>query len=109
MEVLKGIELMRGIEVFIVFTMASLNLAVVPGRKGLYELMTNTEFPQCSFKQCFFIGSLGVQTIGKLETVVRLNTLDGIRKALHTMLVLLTSKILFAHFAVDGVELPLYG
>ena len=85
LEVLKRIELVRSIEVFVIFSMAALDLTVVSGRKRLDEFMTNSKLSQRSFKQCFFIGALGVQTIGKLEAVVRLNAFDGIRKALYTM------------------------
>ena len=37
-------KLVGGIEILIIFAVAALDLAVVPGRIGLDELMLNTEF-----------------------------------------------------------------
>ena len=50
LEVLKGIKLMRSIEVFVIFPVAALDLAVMPGSVGFNEFVANTEFPQRSFK-----------------------------------------------------------
>ena len=43
MKVLKRIELVGSIEVFIVFPMAAFNLAVVAGSKGFNELMMDAK------------------------------------------------------------------
>ena len=77
---------MRCIEVFVVFPVAAFDLTVVSGRVWLDELMTNPELTQRSFKESFFVGALGVQTIGKLEAVIGLDALDGVSKAFYAML-----------------------
>ena len=49
---------MIGIKVFIVFAMAALDLAVVPGRERLNALVMNTKLIQRYFKERFLICAL---------------------------------------------------
>ena len=50
LEVIKGIELVRGIEVFVVLAVAPLDLPVVSGSEDPYSFMSNTEFLQRSLE-----------------------------------------------------------
>ncbi len=58
LEVFEGKELVVGIEIFIVFAMAALDLAVVPGREGLDAFVLNTKLIQRYFKERFLICAL---------------------------------------------------
>ena len=49
LEVLKGIEFMGSVKVFVVLTVASLDLTVVSGRIRLDEFMPNAELLQRCF------------------------------------------------------------
>lgn len=77
---------MAGIEGFIVFAMAALDLAVVPWRERLNAFVLNTKLIQRNFKERLLVGVLGVEAVGKLGTVVRLDTFYGIRETLHAVL-----------------------
>ena len=85
MEVLKGIEFVRGVEVFIVLTVATLDLAVVSRGKDLDSLVPNTKFCQRALEQRRSCGFGNLHLIGKLAAVVGLYALNGKRKTLHTM------------------------
>ena len=50
LEVIKGIELVRGIEVFVVLAVAPLDLPVVSGSEDSDSFMSNTEFLQRSLE-----------------------------------------------------------
>ena len=50
LEVRKRIKFMRSIEVFVIFTVRTLDFAIVPGCKGLNELVANAKFLQFHFK-----------------------------------------------------------
>ena len=58
LEVAEGKELVIGIKVFIVFAMAALDLAVVPGRERLNAFVLNTKLIQRYFKERFLICAL---------------------------------------------------
>ena len=58
LEVAEGKELVIGIKVFIVFAMAALDLAVVPGSEGLDTFVLNTKLIQRYFKERFLICAL---------------------------------------------------
>ena len=51
--VIEGVELMVGIEVFVVLAMAALNFTVVPRCKNTNELMPDTKFFKSFLKQCW--------------------------------------------------------
>ena len=86
MEVVKGKELVVSIEVFIVFAVAALDLAVVSGSERLNAFVLNTKPIQGYFKERFLVGALRVEPVGKLRAVVRLDAFDGIREAFHAVL-----------------------
>ena len=94
---------MVGIEVFIVFAVAALDLAVVPGGEGLNAFVLNAKSIQRHFKECFLVGALRVEPVGKLGAVVGLDTLNSIREAFHAVLNELRGRIgimLFEGFQV---------
>ena len=103
LEVAEGKELVIGIKVFIVFAMAALDLAVVPWSEGLNAFVLNAKLIQRHFKERFLICALRVEPIGKLRAIVRLDALNSIRKAFHTMLNELRGRIrivLFESFQI---------
>ena len=65
--------------------MASLDLAVVPWSERLNAFVLNTMAIQRHFKERFLVGGLRVEPVGKLGTVVRLDTLNSIGEAFHTV------------------------
>ena len=77
---------MDSIEVFVVFAMAALHLPVVSGSERFNAFVLNTKPIQRYFKERFLVGTLGIEPIGKLRAVVRLDTLNGIRKAFYAVL-----------------------
>lgn len=50
LEIKKRIESMRSIEIFIIFTVRTLDFAIVSGCKRLNELVANAKFLQFHFK-----------------------------------------------------------
>ena len=77
---------MAGIEVFVIFTMAALDLPVVSRREGLNAFVLDAKLIQRNFKECFLVRTLRVEPICELGAVVRLDAFDSIREAFHTML-----------------------
>ena len=65
--------------------MAALHFAVVSGRVGSDEFMTDAKLLQCSLKERLFPGTSGVEPVGELFAVVGLDTLNDIWEALHTV------------------------
>ena len=76
---------MRSVEILIVFAVTALNFAVVAGRIRADEFVLDTEFGKSLLKECGTIGFGIVQPVGKLRTVVGLDTLNGIREFLNNM------------------------
>ena len=72
----EGVETVVGVETFLVFAVAAFDLAVVTGRVGADQLVEDTEFSGGAFKQRRKIPPGIGETIGKLETIVRLDTFD---------------------------------
>ena len=77
---------MRSIEVFVVFSVAALNLTVVPGRVRFNQFVPDSEFCQRCLKECGLGAVFGIQPVCKLRAVVCLNTLNGIGELLNTVL-----------------------
>ena len=48
---------MVGIEIFIVFAMAALDLSVMPGSERLNTLVLYAELFESDFKECLFVGT----------------------------------------------------
>ena len=53
--ILEGVKRMGGIEVFVVLAVTALHLAVVPGRVGPDELVTDTQLDQRRLKERLFL------------------------------------------------------
>lgn len=77
--------MVRSVEVLVVFAMAALHLAVVPGSVGLDELVLDAERLQRHLKEGFLVGVLRIESVGKLRAIIRLDTFNGIRKSFHTV------------------------
>ena len=66
---------MAGIEAFLILAVATLHLAVVARRVGPDQLVTDAQLGGSFLEQCGQIALAVGETVGKLETVVRLDTL----------------------------------
>ena len=74
-KVVQRIECVAGIEALLVLTVAALHLTVVPRRIWTNELMPDAQLSSRPLKQCRQIAFTVGKTVGKLGTVVRLDTL----------------------------------
>lgn len=77
---------MRSIEILVVFAVAAFHLAVMSRGVGFDELVLDTEFLQRHFKEGFLAGALGIEPVGKLRAIIRLDTFNGIRETFYTVL-----------------------
>ena len=68
---------MRVVEALLVLTMTAFHLSVVPGRIGADELVANSQLSGRCLKEGFQVALAAGKAIGKLKTVIGLNTLDG--------------------------------
>ena len=68
---------MGSIELFIIFAVTALHLAIVPWSERTDQLVTDSQLSQSFFKKSSLFRSRGVEPIGKFRAVVRLNTLNG--------------------------------
>ena len=66
---------MAGIEAFLILAVAALHLAVVARRVGPDQLVTDAQLGGSFLEQCGQIALAVGEAVGKLETVVRLDTL----------------------------------
>ena len=66
---------MAGIEAFLILAVAALDLAVVARRVGPDQLVTDAKLGDSFLEQSGQIALAVGETVGKLETVVRLDTL----------------------------------
>lgn len=76
---------MRSIEVFVIFTVRTLDFAIVPGCKGLNELVANAKFLQFHLEQVRS-GFIGNELFCKLSSVICLDALDLEWRSLDQML-----------------------
>ena len=85
LEVLEGIEPVRGVEILVVFAMAAFYLPIVPRREDFDELVADTQFFKRALKesQPFFPGA--GHPSREFCAVIRLDALNGIGKLLHAM------------------------
>ena len=77
---------MVSIEVFVVFAVTAFDLTVVSWSEGFNAFVLNAKPIQRHFKECFLVGALRVEPVGKLGAVVGLDTLNSIREAFHAVL-----------------------
>ena len=65
--------------------MTSLHLAVMPGRVWFDQLVADAKLLQRNLKVSFPVRTLCVEAIRKFRAVIRLNTLNRIRKPFFTI------------------------
>ena len=85
MEVIEGIEFVQGVKILIIFSVASLDLAIMSGSIRFDQFMLDAKLLQRFFKESFPVGTRSSETVCELRSVVRLNTFNGIREMLYTM------------------------
>ena len=84
-EVGKREELVRSIEILIIFSMTALHFTVVAGRVRTDEFVLDAEFGKGFLKESRAVGFGTVQPVGELRTVIGLDALNGIGKFLNNM------------------------
>ena len=72
---------MVSIEVFVIFAVGTLDLAIVPWRVGTNELMADASLFETRLEQAGTVVARE-QTFGKLSAIVRLNAEDLERRSL---------------------------
>ena len=77
-KILEGIKSMAGIELFVVFSVAAFYLAVMPRSKGADLLVLDAELGQCFLKECQWFFLTVSHFVGKLKSIIRLDTFNGI-------------------------------
>ena len=65
------------VKALLVLSMTTFHLSVVPGRIGADELVANSQLSGRCLKEGFQVALAAGKAIGKLKTVIGLNTLDG--------------------------------
>ena len=103
-EVIEGIESMAGVEFFIVFSVAAFHLAIMPRCKGADLLVPDAELGQCFLKECQRPFLAVSHFVGKLKSVVCLDTLNGIRELFYHMLDKLGGRI--GALLLEGFQIP---
>ena len=73
----EGIETVRVVETFLVFSMAAFHLSIVAGRIGADELVANSQLSGRCLKEGFQVALATRKAIGEFKTVIGLNTLDS--------------------------------
>ncbi len=84
---------MAGIEFLIVFSVAALNLTVMPGSEGADLFVPDPEFGQRLLKERQRLLLAVAHLVGKFKTIVCLDALNGIREFLHYMLQKLCGRV----------------
>lgn len=78
---------MSGIEVFVILAVASFDFTIVSGSKRTDQFVADAEFIQALFKKSWVVLPVfSCETLGKLRTVIRLNTVYRQRKTPYQML-----------------------
>ena len=85
-KVIKGIEGVAGVELLIIFSVATFYFAVMSGGKGFDFLVPDAEFGQCFLKESQRFVFTVAHFICKFKPIVCLDTLNGIGKLFHYML-----------------------
>ena len=78
-------ELVRSVEIRIVFSVAALHFIVVAGRVRTDEFVLDAESGKGFLKESRAVGFGTVQPVGELRTVAGLDALNGIGKFLNNM------------------------
>ena len=77
---------MRGIELFIIFSMTAFHLPVMSRRKRTNLFMPDSELFQRFFKERRLLFLAVSQLICELESIIRLNAFNGVREFLYNVL-----------------------
>ena len=85
-KIIKGIKTMRGIELFVVFSVAAFNFAVMSWCKRFNLLMSDTELIKRFLKERRRRFLAVPHLVCKFKSVIRLNAFNGIWKFLHNVL-----------------------
>ena len=84
-EVFERIKSMSGIKTFIIFAMASFYLTIMPRGKGADHFMLYAILCQTYLKESGLI-AIGSEAVGKLGSVIGLNTFDRHGKAFYQVI-----------------------
>lgn len=104
LEILERIKLMTGIKVLVVLAMTALNLTIMSRCERSDFLMPDAEFSQGFFKEGEGLLFAVSHPIGKLKTVVGLNTLDRIGELFYHMLEKLCGGV--GTVLLKGLQIP---
>ena len=77
---------MRSIELLIVLAVTAFNLAVMPWRTWLDQLVSDSQLLAGFLKERYLGGRMTAETVGELRTVVSLDALNGERELFHAVL-----------------------
>ena len=81
----KGIKLMGSVEFLIIFAVATLHLAVVSWSERLDLFVADAELCQCFLEESQRLLFAVSHFVGKLKSIVRLDTYNGIGEFLYHM------------------------
>lgn len=84
---------MASVKILVVFTVAVLHFVIVSGRERADLLMPYPELGQCSFKKCKRLVAAVTHPVGKLKTIICLDTLDRIEKLFYKVLEKLCGRV----------------
>ena len=104
LEVLERIELVRGIEIFVVLAVAALNLAVVARGEDPDKLVLDAEIVKGLLKERGPHGFRAVHPVCELGAIVRLDAFNRIREFLYAMADKLCGRIRTVFF--EGLQIP---
>ena len=82
-KVSEAVELMAGIEFFVVLPVAAFYFAVMLGRVRFDQFVPNAKLIQCSFEECWFRTLAIRHPIGEFKSIVCLNTRNRIGELLY--------------------------
>lgn len=103
-EVIEGIEGVAGVELFVVLSVTAFHLAVMSRCKGTDLLVPDAELSQCFLKECQWFFLTVAHFVGKLKSIIRLDTFNGIRKLFYHMLDKLGGRI--GTLLLEGFQIP---
>ena len=84
-EVIKRIEAVQSVELFVVLAVAAFHFAVMPRSIRSYEFVADAQFLQGLLKERKAVRTSGKEPVGKLCAVVRLHAFNEERELLHDM------------------------
>lgn len=76
---------MGSVELLVVLAVTAFNLAIMPWRAWLDQLVSDAQLLAGFLKESQFDGGMTVETVGELKPVVGLDALNGERELFHAM------------------------